>query len=254
MKKLWLVPLSLTILVFAACQDRSRDDIPVVTTTPGGTSTAPAADAAERRDNALVRLVNAIPESSAIDVYADDVRTFENVAFKTVTPYHEMDGQYYAFRLQPAGGAGRTDMVATNREGLDDGDHYTIFAMPGQPAQLRVVEDDHSAPASGKARVRVVHGVSGLGELDVYAVGRNDDALFDGVDFQSVTDYDEIDPLTGSLELRAEGDTRSLATVSDVRFEAGKSYTVVVFQQSGKGKTLDAIVIEDKPATFARGT
>lgn len=252
MKKLRLAPLSLAILTVAACQDRSRDDVPVVTTTPGGTSTAPAADSAERRDNALVRVVNAIPQPSTIDVYADDVRAFENVAFKAVTPYHEMDGQYYAFRLQPAAGVGRTDRPVTNREGLDDGDFYTIFALPGEPAQLRIVEDDHSAPAAGKARVRIVHGASSLGELDVYPVGHND-ALFDGVDFQSVTDYDEIDPLTGTLELRAEGDTRALTTVPDVKFEAGKSYTVVVFHASGKGQSLDTLVIEDKPATLARG-
>lgn len=148
--------------------------------------------------------------------------------YKSVTPYREVDGERYTFRLRPAGVAQGTPL-ATNSEGLDDGDYYTVFAVPDERgrATLRVVEDDFSQPSQGNARVRVVHAAGDLSELDVYATGKKDE-LFDGVDFQSVTNYDEVEPWSGTLEIRAEDQTAGLLTVPNVAFAAGKVYTVVI--------------------------
>lgn len=238
-------------VALAGCGGNSSRDTPVTTTTPAGQSTAPAAAAAARRDNALLRFVHAIPAGATVDLYADDRRAFEGIQFRAVTPYSEIDGQRYTFRLRPAGMTG-SDALASNSEGLDDGEHYTVFAVPGddESAMLRVVQDDFSTPATGKARVRVVHASRDAGELDVYATGRSDE-LFDGVDFQSVTDYDEIDAWSGSLEIRGEGESMTLASVP-ARFDAGKVYTVVVTGRLRGTPKLEAFVIEDavgSPAT-----
>jgi hypothetical protein len=85
------------------CQQRSTENAPVTTTSPAGESTAPASAAAERRDDALVRFVNAIPSQAVVDLYADNDRTFDNVAFRAVTPYREVNGERYTFALRPAG-------------------------------------------------------------------------------------------------------------------------------------------------------
>ena len=49
--------------------------------------------------------------------------------------------------------------LSSNTEDLKDGDFYTAFAMPGdgRGPRLRVVSDHLDSPASGKARLRVVH-------------------------------------------------------------------------------------------------
>jgi hypothetical protein len=108
-----------------------------------------------------------------------------------------------------------------------------------------VVQDDHSRPGEGKARVRVVHASREAGEVDLFAVGR-DDALFDGIDFRSVTDYDEIDPVTGPLELRREGQSAVVLSVPDVQLSAGRSYTIVVVGGLRTTPRLEAFVIEDQ--------
>lgn len=232
----------------AACRD-SNEDAPVTTTTPAGSSTAPSSEAAERMDHALVRMVHAIPAGATIDLSADDDRIFEGIAYRDVTPYKEVDGQRYNFSLRPAGML-RSDPLASNREGLDDGEYYTVFAVPGddEAAMLRIVEDDFSRPSEGKARVRVVNASRDLGELEVRASGR-DDELFDGVDFQTVSDYDEVDPWSGTLDVRAQGESESLATVTDVSFQAGKVYTVVVVGRLRGAPKLEAFVIEDQMGT-----
>lgn len=234
-------------LTLNACQRDSTQNAPVTTTTtPAGQSTAPPAAAAERRDVALVRFVHAIPAGAGVDLSAGDNRFFENVAYKTVTPYREIDGQRYTFSLRPAGMA-QASALASNSEGLDDGSYYTVFAVPGdgEAAMLRVVKDDFSAPGAGKARVRVVHASSDAGEVDVVAAGRPDE-LFDGVDFQSATEYDEIDPMSGSLEIRAAGESTPMLTVPNVRIDAGKVYTVVVVGKVRATPKLEAFLIEDR--------
>lgn len=233
-------------LLLAGCQQDNTEHAPVTTTSPAGTSTAPSSETAEDRDTALVRVVHAIPGAGNVDVFADDTRTFDGVAFKAVTPYREIDGQRYTFRLRAAGQA-QGDALASNTEGLDDGDYYTAFAVPGDDdrAMLRIVQDDHSRPGDGKARVRVVHASRDIGEVDLYAVGR-DDALFDGIDFQSVTDYDEVDAFTGALQLKHEGDANVVLDVPNVRLDAGKSYTIVVVGRAKTAPRLEAFVIEDQ--------
>lgn len=234
-------------LMIVGCQQESTRNAPVTTNSPAGQSTAPPAAAAQRRDMALLRVVHAIPAGSTVDVFADDNKVFDGLAYKAVTPYREIDGQRYTFRLRPAG-MNQADPLASNAEGLDDGNHYTVFAIPsgdGAAASLRVVADTHSMPSSGKARVRVVHASGDAGEFDVYAVGRTT-VMFDGVDFQSVTDYDEIDPLSGSLELRPQGESNVMLTVSNVRLEAGKTYTIVIVGRVRIAPQLEAFVIEDQ--------
>jgi hypothetical protein len=233
-------------LMLAGCQRDNTEDAPVTTKSPAGTSTAPSSEAAEDRDTALVRVVHAIPGAASVDVFADDTRAFDGLAFKAVTPYREIDGQRYTFRLRAAGQA-QGEPLASNTEGLDDGDYYTVFAVPGDDdkAMLRVVQDDHSRPGDGKARVRVVHASRDVGEVDLYAVGR-DDALFDGIDFQSVTDYDEVDAFTGALQLRHEDGDNVVLDVPNVRLDAGKSYTIVVVGRVKTAPRLEAFVIEDQ--------
>lgn len=236
-------------LMIVGCQQESTRNAPVTTSSPAGQSTAPPAAAAEKRDMALVRVVHAIPADSTVDVFADDNKVFDALAYKTVTPYREIDGQRYTFRLRPAG-MNQADPLASNTEGLSDGNYYTVFAVPGdgEAASLRVVADTHSLPSAGKARVRVVHASGDAGELDVYAVGRSQ-VMFDGVDFQSVTDYDEIDPFSGALELRPEGESNVMLSVPSVRLDAGKTYTIVIVGRVRIAPKLETFVIEDQAMT-----
>jgi hypothetical protein len=264
--------LALPIVFVAACSQDSERNAPVTTTTPAGQSSAPPAAVAEKRDTALVRVVHAIPAGASVDVYADDSRVFDKVSFKDVTPYKELDGQRYSFNIYRAGavmaaapndarpeatrGAGDRARgtsgsgdaaLASNSEGLDDGDYYTIFALPGEdnnPVMLRVVEDRHERPNADRARVRVVNAAADTSEIDIFAQGQAD-ALLGGVDFQSVSDYDEVNPFTGALEVRVQNDAAPVTTLPNIRLDAGKSYTIVVVGSRRRAPKLEAFVIED---------
>ena len=106
---------------------------------------------------------------------------------------------------------------------------------------LRVLEDDLKPGTAEKARVRVINAVPGDLEISVFVRGR-EDALFDGVNFKSEAGWDEIDPVAGTLEIRPEGKKNVLASLPNVKFEAGKSYTFVL---AGTPTKLEIIKVED---------
>lgn len=240
------------VVVAAACQRNDTAGSPVTTTTPAGQSAAPPAAVVEARDHALVRAVNASASRPSLDVFADDARVFDGVTFKTVTPYKEVNAERVSITLQPSG-TSSGEPLARNSEGLDEGAHYTMFAVQGTDATttLLVAKDDHTVPSAGKARMRVVHAMGGAGEIDVYAQGQRE-PLFDGVNAQTIAGYDEIDPVAGSLSVRPEGKTTSIVTLRDVGITAGKSYTMVVVGSSTTNPKADAFIFEDAAAPSTR--
>jgi hypothetical protein len=200
------------LIAFAGACNETRDTGAVTTEKEGGTSTTPTAEMVEERDNALVRVVNAMP-GGATSIYA---------------------GDSFGFRVVNAGARGDADALAENREKLGNGGHYTIIALPDDDADadddgtLRVLDDDLKPITSGKARVRFVHAVAGLDdELSVFVRG-NDNALVDGVNYSREAGWNEEDPISGTLEVRAEDSERPLVTIPNVKLEAGKSHTYIL--------------------------
>jgi hypothetical protein len=234
-----------------ACAQGESSGAEVTTTSPGGRSTAPSSAALESRNEAMVRVVHAVPAGAPIDIYAGDLAVFEGLAYKAVMAYRVVEGKRYVFAARPAG-MPNAKTLASNTEGLDDGEYYTVFALPGlnHGVHLRIVDDLLTAPAEGLAKVRVVHGSADAGEVDVLVPG-SESALFDGVDFQSVTGYEETAPINGPLAIRG-GDAGVLATIADTRFEAGRFYTIVIVGNARSAPKLEAFVIEDAPAPPAR--
>jgi len=233
----------------AACDRAETSLAPVTTTSPAGQSTAPAPATLEQRNEALVRVVHAVPAGAPIDIYAGDLAVFEKLAYKAVMPYRVVEGKRYVFSARPAG-MSNAKPLDSNTEGLHDGEYYTVFALPGanHGVHLRVVDDLLTAPAAGRAKLRVVHGGSDAGEVDLVATGAAT-ALFDGVDFQSVTGYHELAPMTGAIEVRSAGQTTALATLANATIEAGRFYTVVIVGNARSTPALEVFIIEDAPMT-----
>jgi hypothetical protein len=231
-----------TVLLAAGCKN-TRDTGAVSSRTSEGTSQAPAADVAEARDVALVRVVNAVP-AGAVTILAGDSIAFPAVAYKKATEFREIPDDRFNFKLGSA-----DKPLAENRENLDGGGHYTIIAMPdeGGPDKrnLRVLDDGLKPVTPEKARVRVINAIPGALEINVYVRGRAD-PLFEGVNFKSEAGWKDIDPIAGTLELRPQGRKDVLASLPEVKFEGGRSYTFVV---AGTPARSEIIKIEDEVAS-----
>jgi hypothetical protein len=228
------------VMLAAACNE-TRDTGAVTSKTDAGTSSAPAAEAVEDRDMALVRVVTAIPGGSPITIWAGDSAAFRGVAYKNATGYREIPDDMFNFQIKTADG----QALAENRENLKDGGHFTIVALPDQGGSdkrnLRVLDDELKPVSPEKARVRFINGVPSDTDVDVVVRGR-EAALFDGVNFKSEAGWNEFDPMAGTLEVRPDNKKTVLASLGNVKLEGGKTYTFVL---SGKPGKYELIQIED---------
>ena len=130
------------------------------------------------------------------------------------------------------------------------------------------VQDNHSKSSQGVLRglhyqvqhaqgklVRVVHGISDVGEIDVLFQGHTE-PVFDNVNLTTEAGYEAVDARTVTLIVRAEGSGRQLVKLvkKEMRLQPGHSYTVVL---TGSGsQRIEAIVVDDRavPATDADDT
>ncbi|MBY0490295.1 MAG: DUF4397 domain-containing protein [Gemmatimonadaceae bacterium] len=236
--------LLLTLAAAAACKGERREDRAVQTTTSEGQLASPTADAAERRGMSMVRMINALPAGSAASVSVDDKATFTGIDYKTVTPYTEVSENVARFRLQSGS---KDTTIASNNEIMMDGSRYTIVALPekGGGVRLRVLHDELGKDTT-KAQLRVIHGLTGVGEIDVLFQGK-DDALFDNVNLASEAGYKDVDPLNTTLIVKADGSGKQLLK-KEMRFQPGHAYTVVL---TGTAQRAEAIVVDD---TAVKGT
>lgn len=244
------------LLLVAACASESNRDQPVTTITGAGTSTAPAANEVGQRKNALVRFIHAVPSLAAVDLFATDTKMFVETRYKAVTPYSEVSANNQVFRLRLAGQEG-AEALAEEKLGFSAGGHYTVIAVPrnapaifskstGQSsAELHSISDIFVAPASGKTKVRVIDASPDLGEVDIYVTGRTE-ALLKGAKFASETNYAEVEPIQGVIEVRRAGENAATLKLPDVRLEAGKLYTIIVVGQTKGTAKLESIIVEDQ--------
>jgi hypothetical protein len=244
--KLRAIPIFMALLLMGACARESSQNQPVTTTTNAGTSTAPPAKEAEKHDAALVRFIHAVPGAAGVEVFASDTKVFNNVAYKSVTPYKELPDTRQTFRVRPAG-QDSAQPLAENSEGLSGGKHYTVVAMADTNLKptLYVYNDNLTVPSSGKASVRVINASPDVGEVDVYAKEGNK-KLFGGVNALKETSYTDIDPMTATLEVRPAGKNNAVLTMPNAKFEAGKIYTIVVTGRAKGAPRLETVVVQDQ--------
>jgi len=103
------------LILAAGCNKKTEQA--TTTNADGKTSSAPSGEQAANSKMALVRFVNALPGDSR-DVYFGDIKAFQGVSFKTVTPYKQLPSERQDFRVIPAGSAAVPANEIRNSEGL----------------------------------------------------------------------------------------------------------------------------------------
>ena len=247
MRRARIMPVLLACLTVAACGGTDVRDVPVTTRTAAGTWTAPAAAEAAGRDNALVRVIEAIPARATLDLFAGTQKVFDNLEYKAVTPYREVPAARTTFRLRPAG-MDTADPLAEASQQLRAGRHYTVVALPGEDtraASLQIFEDPMELPGEGQTRVRIVHASPDAGRLDVHVPGRSE-PLVAGLDFQAISSFTDMGAGTTPLDVRPAQRTESMLKIDNVNLSPDGVYTIVVIGRTRIEPPLETLLIEDR--------
>src|SRR6476620_3891643 len=88
-------------VVLAACA--SKTDQPTVTRAADGASTAPAGKEAAKRDQALIRFINADSAASSVDLWFGDSKIIIGSGYRESGSYMEVPAEVRKFKVRAAG-------------------------------------------------------------------------------------------------------------------------------------------------------
>ncbi|PRY54668.1 uncharacterized protein DUF4397 [Arcticibacter pallidicorallinus] len=179
-----------------------------------------------------VKIVNAAESSSAQDVFIEDVKVNSSaLGYLDYTGYITTTNSGNDRKIESRT-SGSADIFATEKEDLKSNRNYTFFLTgTGSSADIEVTEDDLTAPASGKVKVRFVH-VSSKSDVpekvDIYS-GNNKIAA--GIERGDVSRFQQIDAGLKAIGVLTAGSTdlNAIKSLSIQNLDAGKIYTILIY-------------------------
>lgn len=140
------------------------------------------------------------PTPPAVDIFVDGQAVLTGVAFPAISNYLEVPAGEHQVAVAPAG-QGMSSAVINTKVTVTAGNAYSVAAvglLADNTLRAQVYNDNLSAPATGKAHVRVLHLSPDAPAVDVKAAGGP--TLISGLAFPNASDYLPVD--AGSYDLQ----------------------------------------------------
>jgi len=180
----------------------------------------------EETSMANLRVAHLSPDAPNVDVYVDGDAVLEDVPYRSVSDYMELETGTYEVMITAAGD--QDTVVFDDELEVPEGD-FTVAALgeiaeENQPFAPVVLEDDLSDPGE-MARVRLVHASPDAPAVDV-TVHESGDALFEDVAFGEAAAA-EVPAGSYTLEVRpaTENNDGDVVATFDVELMAGTVYS-----------------------------
>jgi hypothetical protein len=192
-----------------------------------------------------VRVVHASPDAPNVDVWVDGTKALTDVAFGKYSDYVALPAGAHKFQVVATGTTSPAVIDVTPT--LDAGKYYTVIAANKLASiQPLLLVDDLATPAAGKFHLRVVHASPDAPAVDVAVAGGP--VLVSNLAFPKATEFTPVDAGTYTVEVRPTGTTTAVLTLKDLKFEAGKLYTVIATGLVNGTPALSALAIAADPA------
>ena len=195
-----LIVLSLAVIFLASCKN-DDDDLP-------------------QPDLAALNVVNASPGQTAFNFALDN--QIVNGPALTFTDQTGYLSAYSGSRKFDVTLGGTTQTVLTDTLNLETDKYYSIFITGQTPLSTLLTEDDLTAPATGKAKIRFIQLSPDGGSLALGIKGGAE--LFPAQAFRTASEFISVDPGEHVLELSNSGGTA--LTETNLTVTAGKMYTI----------------------------
>jgi len=227
------VRLSLAALALAALAGACDDD-------PNG----PDAEA-------RLRFLHAAPTTAAVAVKWDGESILSSVAYGASNAAYQdvRAGQ----RRLAARVSGASSDVASKLLTLVRGRAYTaVLVKSGSSADIALLADTNTAPASGKAKLRVAHAAASVsGNVDVYVTAPGADlssatAAASGVAPGKAAKYLERDAGTYQVRFTNAGTKTVVLDAGSIALASGQIRTVVALDADAGGTPLKAVTLQDR--------
>ncbi len=186
-----------------------------------------------------VRLLHAVPNAPAVDVYANNKVIARNLRYGSFTEYLPFLPGVYNIKIFPAGQKVNPVLnadinIAPNLIGTiavtGELPNISTMLLSEPPLQIQ----------PNRVYIRAAHLSPNAPAVDVTLPDGK--LLFSNVKFREVTNYIDINPGTYTLQLRIAGTNQVVLTVPNASFKAGRIYTVYAVGLAGKNPPLQALL------------
>jgi len=202
------------------------------------------------QEHARVRIVHASPDSGNVDVLFDGKVSLTNVPYATASDYLTVSAGTRRIEVRPTGSS--NDVINSNVSFSSHSDSTVLAEGLAASIAAVVLTDDNSDPASGKAKVRVVHAAPSAGTVDVYIVAPGTDITtvsptLPSVAYQAAAAYLSVDPGTYEVVVTPAGNNTTIAIdVPNFTITAGQIRSAVALDAPGGGAPFQLLVLSDK--------
>jgi len=176
----------------------------------------------------MLRLINASPDASFVDVLLDDTEVISTVLFKGVSDYEMVSSGTRNITVEEGSGLTLIDGTIT----LEGGENYTYILMNFKAAiEAILLEDDTTPPPANKAKVRFMHASPDAPHVDFLV---NDTIEVSDVPFKGISSYIEFWQGDQAFEVNEAGTSVLLIGgpfSTPEHLEDGKAYTFMVVDE-----------------------
>ena len=185
--------------------------------------------------SAHVRVLNAIPIQSNIDMLIDTKDVAAAIPYGSVSGYITVSSGSRHIQIEPTGSS--TPFVDQNIS-VSSGSYDTILETSNGAT---VLTDSHSSPSSGNISIRVINASTILGPVDVYVVtsgnAMGSTPSFSNIAVSSASGYTTVAGGTYIVYFTTPGTTNVLLSTGTLTFSSGQVRTVVAMDGQTGGDT-----------------
>lgn len=187
--------------------------------------------------NSNIRLLNAMLSETSLDLLVDGKTVSTGVAYASGSSYASTSSGSHHVQAEATG---TTTIVADfGTQNLGSNSFLTAAATDNGPT---LFTDDHTAPASGDVKIRIINASSLLASgTDVYLVtsgnGISGSPTFPGLAYPSASSYSSVGAGSYQAIFTLPGQTFAEFITAGQSFSAGQNRTIAIMNGQGGGFT-----------------
>ncbi len=200
-------------------------------------------DNASTPNTSALTVIHLAPNTGNLDFFLDNQRADTPLVYTSFFRYFEI---FSGNRVVELSRSGTNSFVAQNVAPLQPGKYYSLFiGEKSDSVKFNLFEDNLTAPATGKAKIRIGHFSPGAPNVDV---ALNNTVVFTNQAYAKVSDFSQVDASDSyRLQIRPTGTTTAVIDTT-IKIEANKIYSILargIVTGTG-GKKLSAQVYVNK--------
>ncbi len=199
----------------------------------------------------MVRAIHASSDAPAVNVLVDGAAAFQNLMFGKASAYASVPSGTRNIKVNLAANGATAINADLN---LTKDTTYTVIAL-NRAAQIEALvlndtTDGNSAPGSGKTKVRLIHGASQAGLVDVYVTAPNTDIghvnpTIRNFAFKANTRYLELNAGSYRVRITAPHSKTPVIDTGAINLVSGGVFTGLALDPAPGSHNFGALLVRD---------